>query len=39
MGERVAEDIPISEVRKCSGWLTPVNGLIEQLHHCVSGTC
>ena len=30
--ERVAEDMPISEVRKCSRLLTPVNSLIDQLH-------
>ena len=29
----------ISEVRKCSGLLTPVNSWIDQLHHCVVGTC
>ena len=31
--------MPISEVRKCSRLLTPVNSLIDQLHHCVVGTC
>ena len=36
--ERVAEEMPISEVRKCSRLLTPVNSLIDQLHHCVVGT-
>ena len=35
--ERVAEETPISEVRKCSRLLTPVNSLIDQLHHCVVG--
>ena len=28
----------ISEVRKCSRSLDPVNSLIDQLHHCVVGT-
>ena len=37
--ERVAEEMAISEVRKCSRLLTPVNSLIDQLHHCVVGTC
>ena len=37
--ERVAEEMPISEVRKCCRLLTPVNSLIDQLHHCVVGTC
>ena len=37
--ERVAEDMAIREVRKCSRLLTPVNSLIDQLHHCVVGTC
>ena len=37
--ERVAEEMPISEVRKCSRLLTPVNSLTDQLHHCVVGTC
>ena len=37
--ERVAEEISISEVRKCSRLLTPVNSFIDQLHHCVVGTC
>ena len=29
----------ISEVRKCSRLFTHVNSLIDQLHHCVVGTC
>ena len=29
--------MPISEVRKCSRLLSPVNNLIDQLHHCVVG--
>ena len=33
--ERVAEEMPISEVRKCSRLLTPVNSLIDY----VVGTC
>ena len=37
--ERVAEEMPISEVRKYSRLLSPVNSLIDQLHHCVVGTC
>ena len=36
--ERVAEEMPISEVRKCSRLLTPINSLIDQLHYCVVGT-
>ena len=32
--EGVAEGKPISEVRKSSKLLTPVNNLIDQLHHC-----
>ena len=35
---KVAEKMPISEVRKCSRLLTPVNSFIDQLHHCVVGT-
>ena len=34
-----AEEISISEVSKCSRLLTLVNSLIDQLHHCVVGTC
>ena len=37
--ERVAEETPIIEVRKCSRLLTPVNSLIDQLHHCMVGAC
>ena len=37
MKDRVAEEMPISEVRKCSRLLSPVNGLVDQLHHCVMG--
>ena len=37
--ERVAEEMSIGEVRKCSRLLTPVNSLIDQLHHYVVGTC
>ena len=37
--ERVAEEMSISEARKCIRWFTPVNSLIDQLHHCVVGTC
>ena len=37
--ERVAEEMPISKVRKCSRLLTPDNRWIDQLHHCVVGTC
>ena len=29
------EDMPISEVRKCFMLITPVNSVIDQLHHCV----
>ena len=34
----VAEEMPISEVRKVLK-VTPVNSLIDQLPHCVVGTC
>ena len=34
-----AEEMTISEVRKCSRLLTPVNSLIDQLCRCVAGTC
>ena len=37
--QRQAEEMSISEVRKCSRLLTPVNSLIDQLRHCVVGTC
>ena len=35
----ISRKMSISEVRKCSRLLTPVNSLIDQLHHCVVGTC
>ena len=37
MKERVAEEMPIGEVKKCSRLLTPVNSWIDQLHHWVVG--
>ena len=37
--ERLAEEMPISEVRKCSRLLTPFHSLIYHFHHCVVGTC
>ena len=33
--ERVEEEMPNSEVRKCSRLLSPVNSLIDQLNHSV----
>ena len=39
MRKKVAEEMPNSEVRKYSRLLTPDNSWIDQLHHCVVGTC
>ena len=35
--ERVAEEMPISEVRKYSRLMTTFHSWIDQLHHCVVG--